>query len=77
MKKLTETLIAEGVPDGTFGGARPCTTRRKKRPTPDPAAGRHLADLAAAVREIDRERGYGVNHRYRQAGKGIPLTGKP
>ncbi|MFE1437131.1 hypothetical protein [Streptomyces sp. NPDC058739] len=77
MKKFTEQLIAEGVPDGTFGGARSRSTRRKKRPTPDPAAGRHLADLADAIREIDRERGYGVNHRYRQTQEESPLTGKP
>jgi tellurite resistance protein len=56
-------LLAETVPDGTFGGAR--TLREQRRLGPDPDAARHLADLTAAVAEIDRDRGYGVNLRYR------------
>ncbi|MFF9088614.1 hypothetical protein ACF1BE_19720 [Streptomyces sp. NPDC014991] len=61
----TRPLLAEAVPDGTFGGARP---RRGEEPRrgPDPDAARHLAELAAAVREIDRAHGYGVNNRYRR-----------
>lgn len=56
-------LLSEAVPDGTFGGAR--TLREEKRLGPDPDAARHLADLTAAVAEIDSDRGYGVNLRYR------------
>ncbi|MFF3190521.1 hypothetical protein [Streptomyces misionensis] len=55
---------AEDVPDGTFGGARPRRHEQRQR-GPDPDAGRHLAELAAAVREIDHDRGYGVNLQYR------------
>ncbi|MFE9624265.1 hypothetical protein [Streptomyces sp. NPDC006527] len=63
-----DRLLAETVPDGTFGGARPRRTRgrRPQRPVPDPAAARHLAELTAAVAEIDKAHGYGVNSRYRQ-----------
>ncbi|MFM9464814.1 hypothetical protein ACKI1K_18415 [Streptomyces scabiei] len=57
-------LLAETVPDGTFGGAR--TAREQRRVGPDPDAARHFAALTAAVAEIDHEHGYGVNHRYRQ-----------
>ncbi|MGW2708664.1 hypothetical protein ACWC4J_06680 [Streptomyces sp. NPDC001356] len=64
----TRPLLAEAIPDGTFGGARP---RRGEQPQrgPDPDAARHWAELGAAVREIDRDRGYGVNNRYKQTRK--------
>ncbi|WP_330349736.1 hypothetical protein [Streptomyces sp. NBC_00582] len=58
-------LLAEAVPDGTFGGAR--TRREQQRSGPDPDAARHWAELGRAVRAIDHDRGYGVNVRYRQA----------
>ncbi|MGW7197519.1 hypothetical protein [Streptomyces chryseus] len=57
-------LLAETVPDGTFGGAR--TRREQQRRGPDPDAARHWAELGAAVAEIDHARGYGVNLRYRR-----------
>ncbi|MGW2742344.1 hypothetical protein [Streptomyces sp. NPDC001450] len=57
-------LLAETVPDGTFGGAR--TAREQQRRGPDPEGPRRGALLAALVAEIDHERGYGVNLRYRQ-----------
>jgi hypothetical protein len=60
----SKPLLAETVPDGTFGGAR--TLREQRRNGPDPDAARHLAELARAVAEIDHARGYGVNLRYRQ-----------
>ncbi|MFI9600359.1 hypothetical protein ACIHCX_10840 [Streptomyces sp. NPDC052043] len=68
MKVYADRLLAEAVPDGTFGGARPRRTRgrEQQRRTPDPAAARHLAELARAVAEIDHDRGYGVSLRYRQ-----------
>lgn len=58
-------LLAESIPDGTFGGARPRRNERAAQRPADPDAARHLAELAAAVREIDGSRGYGVNLRYR------------
>lgn len=58
-------LLAEAVPDGTFGGARP-RRGEQKRPTPDPDAALHWAELGVAVRAIDHDRGYGVNVRYRR-----------
>jgi hypothetical protein len=43
-----ERLLAEGVPDGTFGGAR--TREPKRKPGPDPRAAEHRAALEAALR---------------------------
>ena len=58
----------EEWPDGTFGGARP-RRREQQRSGPDPEGARRGAELAAIVAEIDRDRGYGVNHKYRQTRK--------
>jgi hypothetical protein len=71
VKVYADPLLAETVPDGTFGGARPLRGRGRKqqRRGPDPEAARHLAELAATVAGIDRDRGYGVNTRYRQTRK--------
>ncbi|MET9142409.1 hypothetical protein [Streptomyces sp. NPDC004042] len=67
MKILADPLLAETVPDGTFGGARP---RRARGPapgrTPDPEGRRRFAELARAVAEIDEQHGYGVHLRYRK-----------
>jgi hypothetical protein len=63
MKVYVDRQLAEAVPDGTFGGARP---RRKQHRAPDPEGPRRGAQLAAIVRAIAHERGYGVNLRYRQ-----------
>lgn len=65
MRIYSDPLLAETVPDGTFGGARP----RPEEPElgPDPEGARRLARLAVAVAEIDHDRGYGVNLRYRPA----------
>ena len=69
MKVYADPLLAEAVPDGTFGGARPRRPRgRAQQPPRESAAevARRRAEFAAAVAEIDRDHGYGVNHRYRQ-----------
>jgi hypothetical protein len=68
VKVSVDKQLAETVPDGTFGGARPRRGRgsEQQRPGPDPEGPRRGAQLAAIVAEIDRERGYGVNLRYRQ-----------
>lgn len=45
-------LLAEAVPDGTFGGARSPRPRRGTKPaptTPDPRAAEHRAALEAAI----------------------------
>lgn len=50
MKIAVDPLLAETVPDGTFGGAR--TPRRERKPSkrgPDPLAARHRADLEAEL----------------------------
>lgn len=47
-----ERLLAEGVPDGTFGGAR--TKKPKRKPGPDPRAAEHRAALEAALRQPRR-----------------------
>jgi hypothetical protein len=46
-----ERLLAESVPDGTFGGARTLTRHQPKTParTPDPQAAEHYAALAEAI----------------------------
>lgn len=47
-----DRLLAEAVPDGTFGGARQLRTRKPEPAAPrtSPAeAARHLAELAAAI----------------------------
>ncbi|MCT9092910.1 hypothetical protein N4G70_29155 [Streptomyces sp. ASQP_92] len=47
-----ERLMAEGVPDGTFGASRPAQARlkAKRAPTgPDPRAAEHRAALLAAI----------------------------
>lgn len=47
-----ERLMAEGVPDGTFGASRPAQTRvkAKRAPSgPDPRAAEHRAALLAAI----------------------------
>ncbi|GGQ81099.1 hypothetical protein [Streptomyces flaveolus] len=53
MKIYADPLLAETVPDGTFGGARPRRGQRKPRRGPDPNAARHLAELAAEVAAYD------------------------
>lgn len=51
MKVCVDPLLAETVPDGTFGGARPRRAApRKPRRFPDPDAARHLAE---ALREVN------------------------
>ncbi|MFE9886831.1 hypothetical protein [Streptomyces scopuliridis] len=47
-----ERLLAEGVPDGTFGGARTLrSSKAKPKPAgPDPRAAEHRAALEAAIR---------------------------
>lgn len=52
MKVYADPLLAETVPDGTFGGARPRRAQRKPRST-DPNAARHLAELVAEVAAYD------------------------
>lgn len=50
MKVYLDPLLAETVPDGTFGGAR--TRRREQKPSkrvPDPLAAQHRADLEAEL----------------------------
>jgi hypothetical protein len=69
VKVSVDKQLAESVPDGTFGGARPRRGRgreQQQRRGPDPEAARHWAELGAAVAQIDHENGYGVNVRYRQ-----------
>jgi hypothetical protein len=65
MTARTDPLLAETVPDGTFGGARARHDSRQQRPEPDPEGARRFAELAAAVAEIDHDHGYGVHLRYR------------
>lgn len=65
MKVYADPLLAETVPDGRFGGARRLAADEPEPPRPDPNAARHLAELAAAVAEIDEEHGYGVHLCYR------------
>lgn len=51
-----ERLLAEGIPDGTFGGPRPTRappTAQSKRPDPDPDAARHVAELLEALDQHD------------------------
>lgn len=45
-------LLAEAVPDGTFGGARP-RPGSQKRTTPDPDGPRRLAELGREVAAYD------------------------
>jgi hypothetical protein len=50
-------LLAEAVPDGTFGGARTLRAVRGGKPKtrdPDPQAAQHRADLEAAIRRPRR-----------------------
>jgi hypothetical protein len=50
-------LLAEAVPDGTFGGARPLRVVRGIKPAPkqpDPRAAEHRAALEAAIRRPRR-----------------------
>jgi hypothetical protein len=66
VKIFADPLLAETVPDGTFGGARPRRVRgRTPKPEPDPEGRRRFAELARAVAEIDEQHGYGVSLRYR------------
>lgn len=66
MKIYVDPMLAETVPDGSFGGARPRRRRVvEEQHGPDPDASRHLVELAAEVARIDKSRGYGVNRRYR------------
>jgi hypothetical protein len=46
-----ERLLAEAIPDGTFGGARTLTRHQPTQParTPDPQAAEHYAELAAVL----------------------------
>lgn len=46
-----ERLLAEAVPDGTFGGARTLRRHQPKQPArqPDPKAAEHYAELAAVL----------------------------
>lgn len=75
MKIYTDPMLAETVPDGSFGGARPRPRRVvEEQHGPDPDAARHLADLAAEVARIDTSRGYGVNRRYRRPTPETPFT---
>ncbi|EPH40879.1 hypothetical protein ABT390_36730 [Streptomyces aurantiacus] len=52
MKIYADRLLAETVPDGTFGGARPPRGQRKARRGPDPEAARHRAELAAELSAV-------------------------
>lgn len=50
-------LLAEAVPDGTFGGARVLRLHRDSKPQPkqpDPRAAEHRAALEAAIRQPRR-----------------------
>ncbi|WP_381801061.1 hypothetical protein [Streptomyces niveus] len=50
-------LLAEAVPDGTFGGARTLRSVRGGQPKtrkPDPNAAQHRAALEAAIRRPKR-----------------------
>lgn len=75
MKITADPLLAETVPDGTFGGARPrragipprTAQQLAARRGPDPDAAKHLAELAAEVARIDKIRSYGVNRCYQSA----------
>lgn len=51
MKVYADPLLAEAVPDGTFGGARTLRRDRPKNPPrkPDPRAAEHYAELAEAI----------------------------
>ena len=50
-----ERLLAEEIPDGTFGGARdPRPAAQPTRREPDPQAGEHVADLLAAIQPARR-----------------------
>jgi hypothetical protein len=53
VKVYADPLLAETVPDGTFGGARPRRGQRKPRREPDPNAAQHLAELAREVAAYD------------------------
>lgn len=56
MRIYVDPLLAETVPDGTFGRARPRTGRGIIRPCPDPNAAAHLAELTAEVARLDAAR---------------------
>ncbi|MEV0779222.1 hypothetical protein [Streptomyces sp. NPDC050428] len=47
-------LLAESIPDGTFGGARTLRAVKPKPRGPDPKAAAHRADLEAAIRRPKR-----------------------
>lgn len=47
-----ERLLAEAVPDGTFGGPR--QARDHMQPPPDPLAAEHCRELLAALAEKPR-----------------------
>ncbi|MFD3520469.1 hypothetical protein [Streptomyces sp. NPDC058653] len=50
-------LLAESIPDGTFGGARTLRSVRGGKPEtcgPDPNAAQHRAALEAAIRRPRR-----------------------
>lgn len=52
-----DRLLAEAIPDGTFGGTR--TPRPAAQPTrrePDPQAAAHVRDLLAALDQRPRRR---------------------
>ncbi|WP_125262342.1 hypothetical protein [Streptomyces alboflavus] len=56
MKVYTDRLLAETVPDGTFGGARAPRAARTTRRGPDPDAARHVADLVAELTAVAARR---------------------
>lgn len=70
MRLYVDRLLAETVPDGTFGGARP---RRGNKPQamPDPNASRHAADLSAELAA------YAARRRRDRAAVGTPLQSTP
>ncbi|MCX5562750.1 hypothetical protein [Streptomyces sp. NBC_00038] len=50
MKVYTDPLLAETVPDGTFGGARPRRGRVREQQRTNPAEGRRrLAELTSEI----------------------------
>ncbi|SFK74514.1 hypothetical protein [Streptomyces pini] len=49
MRVSVDRLLAETIPDGTFGGRRPTRRKRPVRGRPDPRAAAHRAALEAEL----------------------------